>query len=268
VLNRKTTCCHYAKPIILAAVPGLILIATPAHAKDTSRDALWAAVRNGDARAIRAALDAGADVNARNEIGVTALWIATTKGKPEVADLFLDRGADVNARDGVWYQTPLSMSMGGFGSLGNAELAKRLLKAGAKDVDAAALTAAARGNVTLLRLVLDTGNVTRDALDAALYAAPEGRKEVREVLTKAGGQATATGRPEGPGGVGPARRHLRVRQRDWPDDQDGRRRLGDRDHRVPADRPRPVRRGRQPGRRARGDRLIVPAVVRWAGGRQ
>lgn len=153
--------------VIFVAVLGLVLAAAPTFAKDSPRDALWAAVRNSDPKAIRAALDQGADVNARNEIGVTALWIAASKGKLDVIDLLLECGADVNARDGIWYQTPLSMSLGGFGGLGNVDAVKRFLKAGAKDVDAAVMVAAARANVTLLQLVLDTGKVTRDALDAA-----------------------------------------------------------------------------------------------------
>jgi outer membrane protein assembly factor BamB len=169
-----------------AAILAGLALAAPGLAKDSPRDQLWAAVRNGDATAVRAALDGGADVNARNEIGVTALWIAASKGKLEVIDLLLGRGADINARDGIWYQTPLSISLGGFGGFGNADAVKRFLKAGAKDLDAAAQTAAARGNVTLLQQILDTGKVTQDALDAALFATPESRKEVREALTKAG----------------------------------------------------------------------------------
>jgi outer membrane protein assembly factor BamB len=171
---------------ITLAVLSALVWAAPAPAKDSPRDALWAAVRNGDVKAVRAALDAGADINARNEMGVSALWIAASKGKLEVIDLLLERGADVNARDGIWYQTPLSMSLGGFGGSGNADAVKRFLKARAKDVDAAAMTATARGNVALLQLVLDTGKVTPDALAAALHATPEARKEVREALTKAG----------------------------------------------------------------------------------
>src|SRR5436190_7106279 len=96
------------------AVGLALLLATAAAAKDSPRDALWAAVRSGDPKAVRAALDSGADVNAKNEIGVTALWIAASKGKLDVIDLLLGRGADVNARDGIWYQTPLSLSLGGF----------------------------------------------------------------------------------------------------------------------------------------------------------
>ena len=164
----------------------VLVFAVTATAKDSPRDQLWAAVRNGDTKAIKAALDAGADVNAKNEIGVTALWIATSKGKLEVVELLLDRGADVNARDGIWYQTPLSLSLGGFIGGGNTDVVKRLIKAGAKDVDAATQVAAARANVALLQLMLDTGKVTQEALDAALHATPESRREVREALTKAG----------------------------------------------------------------------------------
>src|SRR5262249_21905001 len=159
--------------------------AAAAYAGDNPRDALWAAVRNGDAKAAMALLEKGAEVNAKNEIGVTALWIAASKGKLEVVEVLLDHGADVDARDGIWYQTPLSNALGGFIGVGGTDVVKRLLKAGAKDGDAAAMSAAARGNAELLRLVLDTGKVKQDALDAALHATAETKKDIREALTKA-----------------------------------------------------------------------------------
>jgi outer membrane protein assembly factor BamB len=174
------------RTLVTVAVLSVCLGLTAADKQQTDRDALWAAVRNGDAKAVKAALDKGADVNAKNEIGVTALWIAAGKGKLEVVETLLDHGADANARDGIWYQTPLSVSLGGFGGGGNTEIVKRLLKAGAKDVDSAAISAAVRGNVALLQLLLDTGKVKQDALDAALHATAESKKEVREALTKAG----------------------------------------------------------------------------------
>lgn len=181
----------------LAAIFALTLgVGLVAADKPADRDALWAAVRNGDAKAVKTALDAGADVNAKNEIGVTALWIAASKGKLDVVELLLDRGADVNARDGIWYQTPLSLSLGGFIGGGNTDVVKRLLKAGAKDVDAAAMSAAARGNVKLLQLMLDIGKVTKDALDAALHATSESNKEVREALTKAGAKPLPAADPK------------------------------------------------------------------------
>ena len=162
------------------------LAASAADPKTEARDALWAAVR-GDEKAIPAALDKGADVNAKNEIRRHRPVDRRQQGEDSrSSSCSLDRGADVNARDGIWYQTPLSLSLGGLGG-GNAEVVKRLLKAGAKDVDAAAITAAARGNVAVLQAVLDTGKVTQDALDAALFRArPRASKEIREALTKAG----------------------------------------------------------------------------------
>jgi outer membrane protein assembly factor BamB len=162
------------------------LIPLRASARDELREALWAAVRNGDVKSVKEALDKGADVNAKNEIGCTALWIAVGKSKLEVVELLIERGADVNARDGIWYQTPLSISTGQFIAGNNPEYVKRLLKAGARDVDTAAFAAAVRGNVTLLQLILDTGKVTQDGLDAALYATPDTKKDVRDSLTKAG----------------------------------------------------------------------------------
>src|SRR5262245_56539448 len=124
----------------LLALGSVAFLPTLAMAKD--RDALWAAVRSGDAKAVASALDKGADVNARNEIGVSALWIAAGKDKLDVIKLLVNRGADVNARDGIWYQTPLSSAVGGK----KVEAVELLIKAGARDVDAALFSAASQGN--------------------------------------------------------------------------------------------------------------------------
>src|SRR6516164_10432508 len=97
---------------LLAATSMLVLVGATANAADDARESLWAAVRNGDAKAAKALLDKGADVNAKNEIGITALWIAAGKGKPEVVELPLGAGADANSRDDIWYKTPLSQAVG------------------------------------------------------------------------------------------------------------------------------------------------------------
>src|SRR5258708_28186689 len=90
----------------LALSASLMFVAASASARDGKRDALWAAVRAGDVKAVAAALESGADVNAKNEIGVSALWIAAGKDKLDVIELLVQRGADVNARDGICYHTP------------------------------------------------------------------------------------------------------------------------------------------------------------------
>jgi outer membrane protein assembly factor BamB len=169
-------------PRRLAAVVLLALVGFAAAAADPKRDALWAAVRNNDAKAVQAALDAGADVNARNEYGVTALWIAAGKGKQEVVELLVKAGADVNARDDIWYQTPLTAAAGGL----KLEAVKLLIQAGAKDVDAALLSAAAIGNVTMAEAVLGLAEPSQDARDQALFLTRTSNEKLREVLTKAG----------------------------------------------------------------------------------
>jgi ankyrin repeat protein len=127
-------------------------------------------------------LDEGVEVNAANEMGVTALWIAAGKGKPEIVQLLVDRGADVNARDGIWYQTPFSTAIRGTSD----EIIHSLLKAGASDIDDAARTLAAMGNLTRLKLMLETGQVSQEVLNAMLNSTPESKQEVRELLKEAG----------------------------------------------------------------------------------
>ena len=165
------------------ALFGILLLsaaATAADPKTEARDALWAAVRAGDEKAVAAALDKGADVNAKNEYGVSAIWIACNKGKKEVIEVLLKRGADPNSRDGIWYQTPLSHS------ISRPDNVKLLVAAGAKDIDAALVTAATRGLNTVAPILLASGKASQEALDAALLGASESNKEMREALTKAG----------------------------------------------------------------------------------
>jgi len=147
------------------------------------RDVLWAAVRAGDVKAVQAAIDHGADVNAKNEIGVSALWIAASKGNFDVIDLLVKRGADVNARDGIWYQTPLSMSA----PEKKIDAARLLIKSGAKDVDMALILAVSTGNSQMVEMILKEAKVSQDARDTALYAAMSFKnKKVQELLKKAG----------------------------------------------------------------------------------
>jgi outer membrane protein assembly factor BamB len=178
------------RPLSLLTLATWLVFATaPADGRDANRDALWAAVRAGDVKAVAAALDAGADVNARNEIGVTALWIAAGKDKLDVVETLVRRGADVNARDGIWYSTPLSSAVGGR-RLAAAEL---LIKSGAKDVDTALFTAASQGNEAMVGKILEHGKVSQDALDAALYVAAAAKNEkVEQALKQAGGKPLPT----------------------------------------------------------------------------
>ncbi len=166
--------------LVLALLGGVAVAADPRIEK---RDALWAAVRKGDVKAIQAAIDKGADVNAKNEIGVSSLWIAAGKAKPEVIELLVKRGADVNVRDGIWYQTPLSQTA----PEKKIDAAKILIKAGAKDVDAALFTAVGMGNMKMIEMILKEAKISQEGLDAALYSAAAFKNaKAQEVLKKAG----------------------------------------------------------------------------------
>lgn len=164
---------------ILIATMLAVLSAQAVLAAD-SRSALWTAVRGTDVAAVKSALDAGADVNFKNEMGITALWIACGKGKPEIVELLIDRGADVNARDFIWYQTPLSAATGG----SHAVAAKTLIKAGARDIEPCFMSAVSRGNLAMTQLLLETGKISPAAINVACHFSK--KKEIQEALRKAG----------------------------------------------------------------------------------
>ncbi|HZT40895.1 MAG TPA: ankyrin repeat domain-containing protein [Chthonomonadaceae bacterium] len=64
---------------------------------------LHAAAFRGDITGLEALLESGADVDARDDHGVTPLIAAITQGHREVIRLLLDRGADVQAQDKEGY---------------------------------------------------------------------------------------------------------------------------------------------------------------------
>lgn len=94
---------------------------------------LFHAVDHGKLDAAGKALDAGADVNARNKYGRTPLHDACRDGRPETARLLIDAGADVNVK-GKHGDTPLHKACE-FGNEGRTDLARLLLEKGA-DVNA------------------------------------------------------------------------------------------------------------------------------------
>ena len=80
---------------IVGALCVLLLQFAQAEPATLSSD-FFTALRNGDARAIREALDKGASVNARDEHGNTPLMLAAVYGDVASMKLLLDRGAQVN----------------------------------------------------------------------------------------------------------------------------------------------------------------------------
>ena len=112
----------------------------------------------GDAAAVSAALDAGADIESRGAGGMTALVIATKENHVDAARVLIEAGADVNAQDDIQ--------------------------------DSAYLYAGARGHDEILRLTLDAGadltSTNRFGGTALIPASERGLLSTVQILLAAG----------------------------------------------------------------------------------
>ena len=168
---------------ILAALP----LQTGTPSKQELNDQLFEAVRKGDAAAVTAALDKGADVNAKFRYGATALFKAAERGHTEVAKILLDRGADVTVKDTFYGATAMSWALD---NKHYGIVALLLEKAGGGEVDEVLTQGARDNNAELVKIALNKGGASAPTLTAALESAtanPEGAPIV-DMLKKAGAQ--------------------------------------------------------------------------------
>ena len=104
-------------------------------AAQSANSRLFKAAPSGTAADIRAAIKAGADVNARDEYGWTALMVAAQNNtNPDVVKALLAAGADVNARDKTGNENSWTVLMAALQNT-NPDVVKVLLAAGAADVN-------------------------------------------------------------------------------------------------------------------------------------
>jgi outer membrane protein assembly factor BamB len=128
---------------------------------------LWAAARAGDTARVGAALDKGADVNAKTRYGATALTFAADKGHIEVVKLLIARGADVNVQDTFYQMRAVDMAM----MNNHADVVTLLLERGSKGAAGVLPQAIQRGNVALVAVALQSPELTRAQLRPALAGA-------------------------------------------------------------------------------------------------
>jgi len=88
---------------------------------------LFTAIVDRDLNAVRKALDAGADVNARDADGTIPLHDVCYRGHLDLVRLLLDHGADVNVRNNI-NQTPLDLAC----MRGRTDTVRLLLEKGAE----------------------------------------------------------------------------------------------------------------------------------------
>lgn len=169
--------------VFLFSLLALLVPQTTTNSKQELNDQLFEAVRKGDAAAVTAALDRGADVNAKFRYGTTALFKAAERGHSEVVKILLDRGADVKVQDTFYKATAMTWALDGK----HAGVVRLLLEKNAEDVDDVLLTGTREDNAELVKVALDRGGSKPETLTVALVVATEEKNAaISEMLTKAG----------------------------------------------------------------------------------
>ena len=148
------------------------------------KEEMFAAVRKGDAAAVKTLLDKGVDVNTKFRYDATALSYASDKGHLGVVKLLLERKADVNVKDKFYGATPLIWAA----QKGHAEIVRALLERGAEGKEDALMMGASAGQLPLVKVVLDQkGELKPETLSNAYAAAERGKHTgVVELLKTAG----------------------------------------------------------------------------------
>ena len=172
--------------ILLFSLAVLLPLQTTTNPKQELNDQLFEAVRKGDVAAATAALDRGADVNAKFRYGTTALFKAAERGYADVAKLLLDRGADVKVKDTFYGASAMTWALDGK----HIDVVKLLLQKDNGDADDVLAAGVRESNAELVKVALDSGGATPQTLTAALALSSSDEKNaaITEMLKKAGAQ--------------------------------------------------------------------------------
>lgn len=152
--------------------------------KQELNDQLFEAVRKGDAAAVTAALDKGADVNARFRYGATALFKAAERGNADVVKVLLARGAETNVKDTFYGATAMSWALDG----NHVNVVRLLLEKDGGEAEDVLMQGVRENNDEFVKIALERGGIKPEGLTAALAitSADPKRTAAVEMLKKAG----------------------------------------------------------------------------------
>jgi len=169
--------------VFLFSLLVLLFPQTQTNPKQELNDQLFEAVRKGDVAAVTAALDKGADVNAKFRYGQTALFKAAERGNAEVAKVLVDRGADLNVKDTFYQATAITWALGN----DHYNVVQFLLSKGAEGAEDVLMSGVREGKEEVVKMALDTGKIKPDSLTAALaFSMNANTTAISDLLKKAG----------------------------------------------------------------------------------
>ena len=169
--------------VFLFSLLALLFPQTQTNPKQELNDQLYEAVRKGDAAAVTALLDKGAEVNAKFRYGTTALFKAAERGNVEVTKVLLDRGAEVNVKDTFYQATPLSWAL----QNDHFNVVTLLLQKGAEGAEDVLMSGVRAKKEEVVKMALDTGKIKPADLTAALALSMNANTTaITDMLKKAG----------------------------------------------------------------------------------
>lgn len=124
--------------IRLTALSSLLVVGPnnlPSLAAPPTEDVqnLWTAARTGDVETVKKLIDAGVDINAVSDYGVSSLALACDHGHQPIVELLLAKGANPNTKDRFYKFTPLGWAV----MRNHPQIAKLLIDANAEEIETA-----------------------------------------------------------------------------------------------------------------------------------